>query len=457
MQNASEIACLGAGHDPPGAQHQPRRGLRPVRRPGRRRPAGVAHGPARLERHRDLRASCTWSPGSASRSATTGCSPTARSRRPSGSSTRSRSSAALAVQGRVDRLGRRPPQAPRAHRRGGRPAFAARRPGRRHPRRAARPLPRARRLAVQRAGPRARPTSTRATSTRTRACARIHRNFQWLVLATFAIPFGLGFALTRHAARRADRAAVGRPRARLDAAPRDVVDQQRLPLLRDAGASRSTTTRRTSSGSRCRRSASPGTTTTTRSRARRSTGCARGRSTSRRSSSARCAGSGWPGTSSRSRRSARQQLREAAAGCVGACMTSCASRSAPSARRSTRPRSSQSRGEPGAVRRAGRRRGRRRVRERAAPARPWAGGRSGFAELSRFAQTADGWIRLHGNYPHHRAALLRVLGEADPLGAARSWAAARAGGRDLRRRRLRRGGAHGRGVSGDAAGAGRRT
>ena len=46
-------------------------------------------------------------------------------------------------------------------------------------------------------------------------------------------------------------------------------------------------------------------------------------------------------------------------------------------------------------------------------------GVSGFAELSRFAQTADGWIRLHGNYPHHRNALLRVLGAGDPLGAAR--------------------------------------
>jgi hypothetical protein len=48
-------------------------------------------------------------------------------------------------------------------------------------------------------------------------------------------------------------------------------------------------------------------------------------------------------------------------------------------------------------------------------------GISGFAELSRFAQTADGWIRTHANYPHHRAALLRVLGEDDPLAAARAW------------------------------------
>jgi hypothetical protein len=34
-----------------------------------------------------------------------------------------------------------------------------------------------------------------------------------------------------------------------------------------------------------------------------------------------------------------------------------------------------------------------------------------FAALSRFAATADGHIRLHANYPHHRAALLRALGD----------------------------------------------
>src|SRR4051812_8032973 len=41
---------------------------------------------------------------------------------------------------------------------------------------------------------------------------RIHRNFQWIVLATFVIPFALGFP-DAVAARRADRPAVGRPRA----------------------------------------------------------------------------------------------------------------------------------------------------------------------------------------------------------------------------------------------------
>jgi hypothetical protein len=34
----------------------------------------------------------------------------------------------------------------------------------------------------------------------------------------------------------------------------------------------------------------------------------------------------------------------------------------------------------------------------------------GFAPLSRFWQTADGWVRTHGNYPWHRSALLRALG-----------------------------------------------
>lgn len=45
--------------------------------------------------------------------------------------------------------------------------------------------------------------------------------------------------------------------------------------------------------------------------------------------------------------------------------------------------------------------------------------RAGFAPLSGFHRTADGWIRLHANYPHHEQALLDALG-------ARSVDAARA-------------------------------
>ncbi|MBD0842417.1 CoA transferase [Streptomyces sp. TRM68416] len=41
-----------------------------------------------------------------------------------------------------------------------------------------------------------------------------------------------------------------------------------------------------------------------------------------------------------------------------------------------------------------------------------------FAPLSRFWRTADGWVRTHANYPHHRERLLKVLGRADRLEAA---------------------------------------
>jgi len=36
-----------------------------------------------------------------------------------------------------------------------------------------------------------------------------------------------------------------------------------------------------------------------------------------------------------------------------------------------------------------------------------------FAALSRFWRTADGWVRTHANYPHHRARLLAALGVED--------------------------------------------
>lgn len=41
----------------------------------------------------------------------------------------------------------------------------------------------------------------------------------------------------------------------------------------------------------------------------------------------------------------------------------------------------------------------------------------GFAALSRFLPTADGWVRLHANYPQHDAAVHRALGP-DPAAAA---------------------------------------
>lgn len=50
-----------------------------------------------------------------------------------------------------------------------------------------------------------------------------------------------------------------------------------------------------------------------------------------------------------------------------------------------------------------------------------------FAPLSRFWRTADGWVRTHANYPHHRARLLAALGL--PEGASAEDVAARIAGR----------------------------
>ncbi|WP_407320228.1 CoA transferase [Isoptericola halotolerans] len=50
---------------------------------------------------------------------------------------------------------------------------------------------------------------------------------------------------------------------------------------------------------------------------------------------------------------------------------------------------------------------------------PWAG----FAPHSGFFATADGWVRTHANYPHHRARLLRLLDLPD--GASRDDLATR--------------------------------
>ncbi|MEU4746071.1 CoA transferase, partial [Actinosynnema sp. NPDC023658] len=46
-------------------------------------------------------------------------------------------------------------------------------------------------------------------------------------------------------------------------------------------------------------------------------------------------------------------------------------------------------------------------------------GRTGaaFAPLSGFWRTADGWVRTHANYPHHRARLLGALGVDDDRAA----------------------------------------
>jgi hypothetical protein len=50
-----------------------------------------------------------------------------------------------------------------------------------------------------------------------------------------------------------------------------------------------------------------------------------------------------------------------------------------------------------------------------------------FAPLSRFWPAADGWVRTHANYPHHRAQLLAALGASDQEGVGKALAAMPAG------------------------------
>ncbi|MGW6318048.1 CoA transferase [Streptomyces sp. NPDC055099] len=51
---------------------------------------------------------------------------------------------------------------------------------------------------------------------------------------------------------------------------------------------------------------------------------------------------------------------------------------------------------------------------------------STFSPLSRFWRAADGWVRTHANYPHHRGRLLAALGAARDLGEEAVDAVARA-------------------------------
>lgn len=49
-----------------------------------------------------------------------------------------------------------------------------------------------------------------------------------------------------------------------------------------------------------------------------------------------------------------------------------------------------------------------------------------WAELSGFFETADGWVRLHGNYPHHAAVIRAYTGADDKLGVQAAMRARRA-------------------------------
>ncbi|MFJ9023282.1 CoA transferase [Streptomyces sp. NPDC102259] len=94
---------------------------------------------------------------------------------------------------------------------------------------------------------------------------------------------------------------------------------------------------------------------------------------------------------------ARLPVRELARACVGVCALAGAELGA---RRAGRPEAPRVRVDDGAVATAF-------VSER----RLLVDGRAPvlFAPLSRFWRTADGWVRTHANYPHHRERLLKAL------------------------------------------------
>ena len=94
-----------------------------------------------------------------------------------------------------------------------------------------------------------------------------------------AVPARLG--VRRDAARRLHRHALGRRGARARAAPRDVLDQLALPLLRPPPLRHEGRVAQPAVARAASRWARHGTTTTTRSRPRPRTACAAGRSTRR--------------------------------------------------------------------------------------------------------------------------------------------------------------------------------
>ncbi|MGQ4364280.1 CoA transferase [Streptomyces sp. SAS_272] len=95
---------------------------------------------------------------------------------------------------------------------------------------------------------------------------------------------------------------------------------------------------------------------------------------------------------------ARLPVRQLARACVGACALAAAELGA---RRSGLPRTPEVRVDDAAVAAAFVSERHTLIDDRAPVS---------FAPLSRFWRTADGWVRTHANYPHHRERLLRALG-----------------------------------------------
>ena len=178
-------------------------------------------------------------------------------------------------------LGRRPPQAPRPHRRGGRSALARTSAPAAGIKGAVRGLLHAHVGWLMTEHGRAERAKYARDLVEDRGMRFVDRSFIGWVLLGLALPAALGLADHRLLHRRADRPAVGRPRARVHAPPPHVVDQLGLPLLRaPALRDRGQVDQRVVAGA-ADASARRGTTTTTRSRARPRTAWAGSSSTRR--------------------------------------------------------------------------------------------------------------------------------------------------------------------------------
>ena len=224
-----------------------------------------------------LRDHATCSPGSGSRSASTACSPTASFK------TEHAVVRGVLAGPRLDGdrgpghlLGRRPPQAPRLLRPRGRPAQPARRPRHGPARRAARASPHAHVGWLFIHTQRGRTDALRARPARRpgRPLGRPHVRALGGRRPRRRVPARLAIGGTLHDG--AHRPAVGRRRADARPAPRHLLDQLAVPLLRPPARSRPKDESRNLLWLALpSRSARRGTTTTTPSRRRPPTACAR--------------------------------------------------------------------------------------------------------------------------------------------------------------------------------------
>ena len=187
---------------------------------------------ARLDRRRSSRSSCTSSPATASPSASTATSRTARSRPSARCAIALAIAGSLAIEGPVDPLGGRPPQAPQVLRPGGRPALAValRRDGAGADQG---PLVRAHGLAVRRRADPQRQYAPDLLKDRDIVRRRAGPS-RCSSLVSLRLPAGARRPADLVVAGRADRVLLGRPGADRPAAPRHLVDQLDLPRHRRA-------------------------------------------------------------------------------------------------------------------------------------------------------------------------------------------------------------------------------